>query len=108
LAHGRWQVVISRADMEKRAMPSKSAKTLEPFTIEVSAAELPRRLLDQFPQPPAADARFAVTVEPAESEAEKLAALKRDLQAGLDDLLAGRASDGTDVFARLKARFPSG
>ncbi len=62
----------------------------------------------QFPEPPAADARFAVTVEPAESEAEKLAALQRDLQAGLDDLAAGRVSDGKDVFARLKERFPGG
>jgi len=94
--------------MEKRTVPSKSAKTLKPFTIEVSASELPKRVLDQFPEPPASDARFAVTVEPAESEAEKLAALRRDLQAGLDDLAAGRVSDGEDVFARLKARFPGG
>ena len=89
-------------------MPSKSAKTLEPFTIEVSASELPKRVLDRFPERPASDARFAVTVEPAESEAEKLAALQRDLQAGLDDLAEGRVSDGKDVFARLKARFPGG
>ncbi len=89
-------------------MTSKSVKTLEPFTIEVSASELPKRVLDRFPEPPAADARFAVTVEPAESEAEKLAALQRDLQAGLDDLAAGRVSDGKDVFARLKERFPGG
>lgn len=89
-------------------MTSKSAKTLEPFTIEVSASELPKRVLDQFSEPPAADARFAVTVEPAESEAEKLAALQRDLQAGLDDIAAGRVSGGKEVFARLKVRFPGG
>lgn len=89
-------------------MPSKSAKTPEPFTIEVSASELPKRVLDRFPGRPAADARFAVTIEPAETEAEKLAALQRDLQAGLDDLAAGRVSEGNDVFARLKARFPGG
>ena len=89
-------------------MPPKSAKTLKPFTIEVSASELPKRLLDRFPERPAADARFAVTIEPAESEAEKLATLQRDLQAGLDNLAAGRVSDGKDVFARLKARFPGG
>jgi len=83
-------------------------KTLEPFTIEVLASELPKRILDRFPEPPPADARFAVTVEPAESEAEKLAALKRDLQTGLDDLEAGRISDGDEVFARLKKRFPGG
>ena len=89
-------------------MPSNSAKTLEPFTIEVSASELPKRVLDRFPERPAADARFAVTIEPAESDAEKLATLQGDLQAGLDDLAAGRMSDGKDVFARLKARFAGG
>ena len=88
-------------------MASKSAKTLEPFTIEVSASELPKRILERFPERPAADARFTVTVEPAKSEAEKLAALKRDLQRGLDDLTAGRVSDADDVFARLKKRFPA-
>jgi len=46
-------------------------------------------------------------VEPAETEAEKLAAARRDIQVGLDDLEAGRASDAKDVFARLKARFPA-
>ena len=88
-------------------MPSKS-KALEPFTIEVLASELPKRVLDQFPEPPASDARFAVTIEPAESEVERLATLQRDLRAGLDDLAAGRVSDGKEVFARLKAKFPGG
>jgi hypothetical protein len=85
-----------------------SAKALEPFTIEVSASELPKHILDRFPEPPAAGARFSVTIEPAESEAEKLAELQRDLQAGLDDLAAGRVSDGGQVFARLKAHFSAG
>jgi hypothetical protein len=88
-------------------VPRRSAKSLKPFTIEVSASELPKRILDRFPEPPAAEARFAVTVEPAETEAEKLAALQRDVQAGLDDLATGRVSDGQQVFARLKARFPA-
>jgi hypothetical protein len=88
-------------------MASEPAKAPEPFTIEVSASELPKRILDCFAQPPAAEARFSVTVEPAESEAEKLAALQRDLQAGLDDLAAGRVSDGRRVFARLKTQFPA-
>jgi hypothetical protein len=39
-----------------------------------------RRGITAFGRP----VRFAVTVEPAESEAEKLGALRRDLQAGLD------------------------
>jgi hypothetical protein len=87
---------------------SESAKGSEPFTIEVSASELPQGILDQFPEPPAADARFAITIEPAESETEKLAALQRDLQAGLDDLTAGRMSEAKEVFARLKERFQAG
>jgi len=94
-------------DTRKKAVASETAKTPEPFTIEVSASELPKRILDRFPEPPAAEARFSVTVEPAESEPEKLAALQRDLQAGLDDLAAGRVSDGQQVFARLKAQFPA-
>jgi hypothetical protein len=55
----------------------------------------------------AAEARFSVTIEPAESEAQKPAALQRDLQTGLDDLAAGRVSDSRQVFARLKTRFPT-
>jgi hypothetical protein len=94
--------------MEERAVPSKSATLLKPFTIEISAAELPQRILDRFPEPPAPDTRFAVTVEPAESEAERLEALQRDLHAGLEDLEAGCVSEGDAVFARLKARFPAG
>ena len=88
-------------------MTSETAKTPEPFTIEVSASELPKRILDRFPEPPAAEARFSITVEPAESEPEKLAALQRDLQAGLSDLAAGRVRDAREVFARLKSQFPA-
>ena len=88
-------------------MASKSAKTPEPFTVVVPAAELPKRILDRFPEPPAADARFAVTIEPEESEAEKLEALRREIQAGLDDLAAGKVQEGENVFAELKKRFPA-
>jgi hypothetical protein len=91
-----------------RPVSSKSVKSPEPFTIIVAASELPKRILDRFPEPPSADARFAVTVEPEESDAEKLDALRRELQAGLDDLAAGRVSEGSEVFARLKKRFPAG
>ena len=80
-------------------MPTESAKAIEPLTIEVTASELPKGILDRFPEPPAAEARFFVTIEPAETEAEKIAALQRDLQAGLDDLAAGRVSDGGLAFA---------
>ena len=88
-------------------MSTASATGLEPFTIELSASDLPQRLLDRFPVPPPADARFTVTIEPAESDAEKLRSLKRDVAAGVDDLTAGRTSDSEAVFARLKRRFPA-
>jgi hypothetical protein len=79
---------------------------LEPFTVVLPVSELPESILCRFPRRPPADARVAVTIEPAEDEAEALAALQRDLRAGLDDVVAGRVQDGADVFARLKARFP--
>lgn len=84
------------------------ARRLEPITVELSAAELPESIASRFSERPPADARFAVTVEPVETEAEKLVALQHDLQAGLDDLAAGRVNEGADVFARLKARFNPG
>lgn len=89
-------------------MPSDTPKPLQPFTIELAASELPQRILDRFPEPPPADARFAVTIEAAEDEAAKLDALRRDIEAGLADSAAGRVSDGAEVFARLRARFPAG
>jgi hypothetical protein len=46
--------------------------------------------------------------EPKQRDAEKLERLREELQAGLDDLAAARVSDGKDVFARLKKRFPAG
>jgi predicted transcriptional regulator len=85
----------------------KPAKTLEPFTVVVRASELPKRILDRFPEPPTANARFVVTVEAEESESEKLESLRRELQEGLDDLAAGKVRDGKDVFAELKKRFPA-
>jgi hypothetical protein len=85
---------------------TESGNTIEPFTVVLPASELPESIVSRLPERPPADARFAVTVEPAETEAEKFAALQRDLQTGLDDIAAGRVSDGADVFARLKALFP--
>jgi hypothetical protein len=88
-------------------MASKTTKAPEPFTVVVAASELPKRILERFPEPPADDARFAVTVEAEASETQKLEALRRELQAGLDDLAAGKVRDGKDVFAELKKRFPA-
>jgi hypothetical protein len=107
LVFGDRQALMSNSDMEKQTVPSQSPKAVEPFTIVIPASELPKQILDCFPEPPSADTRFAVTVEPAKSESEKLAGLQRDLQAGLDDLAAGRVSDGQEVFARLKTRIPA-
>jgi hypothetical protein len=64
-------------------VPSETPKPVEPFTIELAASELPKCILDRFPEPPAADARFAVTIEAAEDEEAKLDALRRDIEEGL-------------------------
>jgi len=60
------------------------------------------RVIKAAPLEAAPDPGFAVTTEPVESETGKFAALKRDLQVGLDDLAAGRVSNAGEVFARLK------
>jgi hypothetical protein len=79
--------------------------TLQPFTVEVSVSELPESIVSRFPKKLPASARIAVTIEPAESEADKLSSLRRDLRTGIDDLEANRASEAGAVFARLKERF---
>jgi hypothetical protein len=76
----------------EESVASETAKALDPFTIEVSASERPKRILDRFPEPPAAEASFSVTTDRQNAEPEKLAALLGDLQAGLGDLAAGRVS----------------
>jgi hypothetical protein len=78
-----------------------------PITAEVPASELPEKLLAQFRERPAADMRFTITVEPALSREEKLAALRREIDIGLDDLESGHTVDGETVFAELKARYPT-
>ena len=80
---------------------------LEPITVELAASELPESIVSRFPKRPAASSRFAVTVEPAESDAEKLASLRLDVQAGIEDLETGRSSDAVTVFARLRKRYPA-
>lgn len=79
--------------------------TLKPFTVEMSVSELPESIVARFPRRPSATDRVAMTIGPAGGETEKPAALHRDLQAGIDDLDAGRARDAAPVFARLKERF---
>jgi hypothetical protein len=87
---------------------SDKVREVEPFTIEVSVSELPERIASRLPKQLSETTRVAVTIEAAETDAEKLAALQRDLQAGIDDLDAGRASEVAAVFARLKERFNAG
>ncbi len=52
------------------------------------------------------DMVFSDRVGLVQTEAEKLAVLKKDLQEGLDDVAAGRVSEIDEVFARLKTQFP--
>ena len=78
----------------------------EPFTVELTASELPEALVAGFPTRPPADTKFSITVAPVQTEAEKPAALKKDLQEGLSDIEAGRVSEFDEVFVRLKSRFP--
>lgn len=78
----------------------------EPFTVELSASELPESLVARFSRRPSVGTRYSVTVAPVQTEAEKLAALKKDLQESLDDIAVGRVSELDEVFARLKLRFP--
>ncbi|MBF0178063.1 MAG: hypothetical protein HQL63_14640 [Magnetococcales bacterium] len=78
----------------------------EPFTLEFLASELPESIAQCFIHRPAANARFVVTIEPAQTEEEKLATLRRDIQEGVEDANAGRIIDGATIFAELKAKFP--
>ena len=88
-------------------MTTSQEQKSEPFTVELAASELPETLAARFSKRPSADTMFSVTVAPVQTEAEKLAALKKDLQEGLDDVTAGRVRELDEVFARLKSQFPS-
>jgi hypothetical protein len=79
----------------------------ELITVEMPASELPETVLVQFRERPAGDQRFTVTVEPALSREEKLAALRREIDLGLDDLGSDRMIDGQTIFAELKTRYPA-
>ncbi len=79
----------------------------EPITVELPASELPESVLARFDERPAATMRFTITVAPAMSREEKLEALRRDIDKGLEDLDGGRVVDGETVFAELRLRFPT-
>lgn len=68
----------------------------------IRAEALPPELSSQFAERPIPGTRFRVTAEPVEeSEEEKLAALRADIQLGLDQLDAGLGRP-LDVEALLK------
>ncbi|HWB48594.1 MAG TPA: hypothetical protein VG651_05755 [Stellaceae bacterium] len=69
---------------------------------------MPEKIVSRLPRQLPKMTRVAVTIEAAESEADKAASLRRDLQAGIDELEAGNSSDAAAVFARLKERFSTG
>jgi hypothetical protein len=79
----------------------------EPFTVVLLGSDLPESLASRFPQRPADDTRFVVTLEPEQTDEEKDLALKSAIQEGIDDSQAGHVLDGETVFAELKARFPA-
>jgi predicted transcriptional regulator len=87
-------------------MAMSPGQNSESFTVELAGSELPETLAARFPKPPLASTRFSVTVAPVQTEAEKLAALRKDLQEGLDDVATGRVGELDEVFARLKSQFP--
>jgi hypothetical protein len=64
-----------------QALISERTGRIARSTIVIAASQLPKQILDRCPEPPASDARSAITVEPAESEAGKVASLQRDLRA---------------------------
>jgi predicted transcriptional regulator len=88
-------------------MDKPERKRIEPIVVELSGAELPDRIVARLSERPTADARFIVTVETALSDEEELEALRQAIREGLEDIEAGRVYDGKEVFAELKARYPS-
>jgi predicted transcriptional regulator len=88
-------------------MDRSEQKPIQPVTVELLGSELPDSIVARLPERPAADARFIVTVESAQSDEEKFEALRRDIEEALADIEAGRVYDGEEVFAELKSRFPS-
>jgi len=73
--------------------------------LELPASELPEIILSHFALRPAGNVRFSITVEPVQSDEQRLVDLRRTLQAGIDDSNAGRIFDGAAVFTELKSRF---
>ncbi|HYD66966.1 hypothetical protein [Azospirillum sp.] len=76
-------------------------------TAIVRAEDLPKAVAAQFPERPIPGTRYRLIAEPVEeTDEEKLAALRADIQEGLDQLAAGFGIDGDEVFAMLEAKYP--
>lgn len=79
----------------------------EKVTATVRAEELPPEIRAKLRGHAVPGARFRVTAEPVEeTDEEKLAALRADLQKGRDELRGGLGIDGDEVFTRLEAKYP--
>lgn len=80
------------------------APSMPKVTAELPASEVPPALARQLPGGrPIPGLRYRVTVEEVTDEEAKLAALRADVQAGLDELRAGLGIDAEEVFAELEA-----
>jgi predicted transcriptional regulator len=80
----------------------------ERYTGTVPAEAVSPEIAAALSMRPVPGSRYRVTVEQVEeSDEEKWAALRAAIQKGRDEIAAGLAIDGEDVFARLRAKhFP--
>lgn len=77
-------------------------------TATIRAEDLPKSLAAKLSKRPIPGTRYRVTAEPVEeTEKEKLASLRADLQEGIDALDAGHWEDGEAVLARFKEKYQS-
>ncbi|HYH20225.1 MAG TPA: hypothetical protein VD995_16570 [Azospirillum sp.] len=77
------------------------------MTATVRGEEIPRSLAVRLPEHPIPGMRYRMTLEPVEeTDEEKLASLRADLQEGRDAIRAGRVVPADTVFARLLAQYP--
>jgi hypothetical protein len=80
--------------------------SLHPFSLEISASDLPESLIARFPERPMENDRLVITIEPAETDEDKIFQLQADIEQGITDIEAGRFSSFSDVIADLEKRFP--
>ncbi len=77
-------------------------------TLTLGVDELPTVILAKLGTRPPPGTRYVVTAEVVEdTDAERIAALRADIAAGIAEADAGRVIDGEDLFRELEARFGS-